>query len=59
MVFRSDLLLEAVISASCSAASTPPSASGCRSSFGLLDVPHVAHPAFLVLGAYRTYMLAG
>jgi len=26
--------------------------------FGLLDVPHVAHPSFLVLGAYATYVLA-
>src|SRR5262245_28345633 len=27
--------------------------------FGLLDVPHVAHPSFLVLGAYATYLLVG
>jgi branched-chain amino acid transport system permease protein len=27
--------------------------------FGLLDVPHVAHPSMLVLGAYATYVLAG
>jgi len=25
--------------------------------FGLLDVPHVAHPAVLILGAYCTYLL--
>ena len=31
---------------------------GLSISFGLLDVPHVAHPAFLVLGAYATYVLA-
>ena len=26
-------------------------------SFGLLDVPHVAHPAILVFGSYCTYLL--
>lgn len=30
---------------------------GLSISFGLLDVPHVAHPAFLVLAAYGTYVL--
>ena len=30
---------------------------GLTVAFGLLDVPHIAHPAFLVLGAYCTYML--
>jgi branched-chain amino acid transport system permease protein len=29
---------------------------GLSVSFGLLDVPHVAHPAFLVLAAYGTYV---
>src|SRR3954465_8209008 len=32
---------------------------GLSISFGLLDVPHVAHPAFLVMGAYATYALVG
>jgi branched-chain amino acid transport system permease protein len=27
-------------------------------SFGLLDVPHVAHPAIMVLGSYCTWLLA-
>jgi branched-chain amino acid transport system permease protein len=27
-------------------------------SFGLLDVPHVAHPAVMVLGSYCTYLVA-
>jgi branched-chain amino acid transport system permease protein len=31
--------------------------SGLSISFGLLEVPHVAHPAFLVLGSYGTYVL--
>ena len=31
---------------------------GLSVSFGLLDVPHVAHPALMVFGAYCTYFLA-
>ena len=30
---------------------------GLSVSFGLLDVPHVAHPAFLILASYGTYIL--
>ena len=30
---------------------------GLSVAFGLLDVPHIAHPAFLVLGSYGTYLL--
>jgi branched-chain amino acid transport system permease protein len=30
---------------------------GLSVAFGLLDVPHIAHPAFLVLGAYGVYVL--
>jgi len=30
---------------------------GLSVAFGLLDVPHIAHPAFLVLGSYCTYLL--
>src|SRR6201994_1563887 len=30
---------------------------GLSVSFGLLDVPHVAHPAFLVLASYAVYFL--
>jgi branched-chain amino acid transport system permease protein len=32
---------------------------GLSVSFGLLDVPHVAHPAIMVLGSYCTYLLGG
>jgi len=32
---------------------------GLSVAFGLLDVPHIAHPAFLVLGSYCTYLLNG
>jgi branched-chain amino acid transport system permease protein len=31
---------------------------GLSVSFGLLDVPHVAHPAIMVLGSYCTWMLS-
>lgn len=31
---------------------------GLSVSFGLLDVPHVAHPAIMVLGSYCTWILA-
>ena len=30
---------------------------GLSVAFGLLDVPHIAHPAFLVLGSYGAYVL--
>ena len=30
---------------------------GLSIAFGLLDVPHIAHPSFLVLGAFATYLL--
>ncbi|HET7197474.1 MAG TPA: branched-chain amino acid ABC transporter permease [Burkholderiales bacterium] len=32
---------------------------GLSVSFGLLDVPNVAHPAIMVFGSYCTYLLAG
>lgn len=32
---------------------------GLSIAFGLLDVPHIAHPAFLVLGAFGAYVLGG
>lgn len=32
---------------------------GLSIAFGLLDVPHIAHPAFLVLGAFGAYLLGG
>ena len=31
---------------------------GLSVSFGLLDVPHVAHPAIMVVGAYCTFLLS-
>ncbi|MDN5842938.1 MAG: branched-chain amino acid ABC transporter permease [Alcaligenaceae bacterium] len=30
---------------------------GLSLAFGLIDIPHIAHPAFLLLGSYGTYLL--
>src|SRR5689334_9339322 len=30
---------------------------GLSVAFGLLDVPHIAHPAFVIVGAYATWLL--
>ena len=32
---------------------------GLAVAFGLVDVPHIAHPTFVVVGAYGTYILGG
>ena len=32
---------------------------GLSVAFGLIDVPHIAHPAFLVLGAFGAWLLGG
>lgn len=32
---------------------------GLSVAFGLIDVPHIAHPTFLVLGAFGAYLLGG
>lgn len=32
---------------------------GLAVAFGLIDVPHIAHPAFLVLGAFGAWLLGG
>jgi len=32
---------------------------GLSVAFGLLDVPHVAHPALLIVGSYGAYLLGG
>ena len=52
-----DLLLDAVVLGLLVGCFYAAVSVGLTISFGLLDVPHIAHPAFLVLGAYFTYML--
>ncbi len=57
MVFSFDLLLEAVLFGVLLGCFYAAVSLGLSVAFGLLDIPHVAHPAILVLGAYCTYLL--
>src|SRR3954454_7805885 len=59
MVFSFDLLLEALLFGVLLGCFYAAVSIGLSVSFGLLDVPHVAHPAVMVLGSYFTYMLSG
>jgi branched-chain amino acid transport system permease protein len=52
-----DLLLEAVLFGILLGCFYAAVSMGLSVSFGLLDVPHVAHPAIMVLGAYFTWLL--
>jgi branched-chain amino acid transport system permease protein len=56
-VFSFDLLIEAVIFGLLVGCFYAAVSIGLSLSFGLLDVPHLAHPAFLVLGSYGTWLL--
>src|SRR5712671_3676018 len=58
MVFSLDLLLEAVLFGVLLGCFYAAVSIGLSVSFGLLDVPHVAHPAVMILGSYFTYVLA-
>ena len=58
-MFSLDLLFEAVIFGILLGGFYAAVSMGLSVSFGLLDVPHVAHPAVMVLGSYITYLLAG
>jgi branched-chain amino acid transport system permease protein len=53
-----DLLFEAVLFGILLGCFYAAVSMGLSVSFGLLDVPHVAHPAIMVLGSYCTYLLA-
>src|SRR3954471_12195746 len=59
MVFSFDLLFEAMLFGVLLGCFYAAVSIGLSVSFGLLDVPHVAHPAVMVLGSYFTYILAG
>ncbi len=52
-----DLLLEAVIFGVLLGCFYAAVSIGLSVSFGLLDVPHVAHPAIMVFGSYCTFLL--
>src|SRR6059058_2259322 len=53
-----DLLLEAVVYGVLLGCFYAAVSIGLSVSFGLLDVPHVAHPAVMILGSYLTYVVA-
>ncbi len=57
MIFSFDLLFEAVLFGVLLGCFYAAVSIGLSVSFGLLDVPHVAHPAIMVFGAYCTYLL--
>lgn len=59
MIFSFDLLFEALLFGVLLGCFYAAVSIGLSVSFGLLDVPHVAHPAVMVLGSYFTYILAG
>jgi branched-chain amino acid transport system permease protein len=59
MIFSFDLLLEALIFGVLLGCFYAAVSIGLSVSFGLLDVPHVAHPAVMVLGSYCTFIVAG
>ena len=56
-MFSMDLLLGAVVFGVLLGCFYAAVSLGLSVSFGLLDVPHVAHPAFLVLASYGVFLL--
>jgi branched-chain amino acid transport system permease protein len=58
MIFSLDLLTEAVIFGVLLGCFYAAVSIGLSVSFGLLDVPNVAHPAVMILGSYFTYLLS-
>src|SRR6185436_17843048 len=58
MEFSFDLLFEALVFGILLGCFYAAVSIGLSVSFGLLDVPHVAHPAILVFGSYGTFVLA-
>ena len=57
MAFSVDLLIEALIFGLLLGCFYAAVSIGLSVAFGLLDVPHVAHPAMLILGSYGVYLL--
>ena len=56
-VFSWELLLDAVVLGVLLGCFYAAVSIGLSVAFGLLDVPHLAHPSFLVAGAYGAYLL--
>ena len=59
MIFSFDLLFEAILFGILLGCFYAAVSIGLSVSFGLLDVPHVAHPAIMILGSYCTFVVAG
>jgi branched-chain amino acid transport system permease protein len=59
MIFSFDLLFEALIFGVLLGCFYAAVSIGLSVAFGLLDVPHVAHPAVMILGSYCTFVVAG
>jgi len=57
-LFSFELLLEAILFGVLLGCFYAAVSIGLSVSFGLLDVPHVAHPAIMVFGSYCTYLVA-
>jgi len=57
-LFSFDLLVNAVVAGVLLGCFYAAVSIGLSISFGLLDVPYIAHPAVLVLGSYGTFLLA-
>jgi branched-chain amino acid transport system permease protein len=58
VIFSFDLLFEAVLFGVLLGCFYAAVSIGLSVSFGLLDVPNVAHPAVMIVGSYATYVLA-
>jgi len=58
VIFSFDLLFEAILFGILLGCFYAAVSIGLSVSFGLLDVPHVAHPAIMVFGSYCTYVVA-
>jgi branched-chain amino acid transport system permease protein len=59
MIFSFDLLFEAVLFGILLGCFYAAVSIGLSVSFGLLDVPHVAHPALMIFGSYCAWVVAG
>ncbi len=57
MTFSFELLYEAIVFGILLGGFYAAVSLGLSVAFGLLDVPHVAHPAVMILGSYGTYLL--
>jgi branched-chain amino acid transport system permease protein len=58
VIFSFDLLFEAVLFGVLLGCFYAAVSIGLSVSFGLLDVPNVAHPAVMIVGSYATYVLS-